>query len=294
MYSDGRVAAAAVGPDDARFDPPTLGLYGTSRPGTGSLATGLWVVGGLSESMLGHEAAPVLDDPTTADATRDEPASPVGDEFRLAATVRLDRVSSFLTSALTDAPAAAVELEYAADGWTFVSVTADDPDTFERALRTDATIESVERVSDETERRVYRVRGDLSAPVETDLDAGVFVEMCTLDCDGWHLRVRLAQRDALTGFVGDCRDAGFSPEVRRLAEVSGDAVPGTGMSGPQAALLSEAYDRGYFDVPRSISQAELAEGMDISSSGVSKRLRRATETLVASAVDTTSGRRSGV
>ncbi len=240
--------------------------------------------------MLGPEAVSTnADNTTNTDATHDAPEPTAGEPYRLAATVRLDRTSSFLVRTLEDAPGAAVELEYAADGWTFVAVTADDPDRFERALRADPSVEGVELVSSEADRRVYRVPGDRSPPVATDLDTGVFVETCTLDCDGWHLRVRLAERDALTGFVGDCREAGFAPEVRRLAEVSGDAVPGTGMSGPQAALLCEAYDRGYFDVPRSISQAELADGMDISSSGVSKRLRRATETLVASTVDPTSG-----
>lgn len=240
--------------------------------------------------MLGHETVSAPDDSTTPDATQDTPDAPVGDEFHLAATVRLDRVSSFLADALDDAPDAALELEYAADGWTFVSVTTDDPDRFERALRADATVDGVERVSAAETRQTYRVRGDLSPPVETDLDAGVFVQTCTLDRDGWHLRIRLSERDTLTAFVGDCRDAGFATEVRRLAEVSGDPAPGTGVSGPQATLLCEAYDRGYFDVPRRVSQAELAEGMDISSSGVSKRLRRATETLVANTVDAAGAR----
>ena len=240
--------------------------------------------------MLGQEAVTVPDDPTTIDPTCDAPAATaVGDEFQLAATVRLDRVSSTFAPALDAAPDAILEREYTADGWTFVSVVADDLDRFERALCADSTVEAAELVSAAEDRRVYRVCEDLSPPIETDLDAGTFVEACTLDCDGWHLRLRLAERDALTAFVGDCRDAGFSPEVRRLAEMTGDAVPGTGMSGPQVTLLNEAYDRGYFDVPRRVSQAELAEGMDISSSGVSKRLRRATETLVASAIDTTSG-----
>ena len=241
--------------------------------------------------MLGHEAVTVPDDPTTVDTTPDAPDTLVGDEFQLAATVRLDRVSSTLAPALDAASDATLELEYAADGWAFISVVADDLDRFERALCADSTVEAAELVSAAEDRRVYRVREDLSPPVETDLDAGTFVETCTLDADGWHLRLRLAERDALTTFVGDCRDAGFSPEVRRLAEMTGDTVHGTGMSGPQATLLNEAYDHGYFDVPRRISQAELAEGMDISSSGVSKRLRRATETLVASAVDATSGQR---
>ena len=241
--------------------------------------------------MLGHEAVTVPDDPTTADTIPAAPDTSVGDEFQLAATVRLDRVSSTLTPTLDEAPDATLELQYVADGWTFVSVAVDDPDRFERALCADPTVEAAELVSTAEDRRVYRVHEELSPPVATDLDAGTFVEACTLDCDGWHLRLRLAERDVLTAFVGDCRAAGFSPEVRRLAEMTGDVVPGTGMSGPQAALLSEAYDRGYFDVPRSISQAELAEGMDISSSGVSKRLRRATETLVASTIDTTAGDR---
>ena len=282
---------AAIGPVPVGLDAPMLALYRHPRTETASLASGFWTVGRLLPSMIGHETVPVPDDQTTADATPDAPGTSAGGEFQLAATVRLDRVSSFFAPTLGNAPDATLELEYAADGWTFVSVATDDPERFERALRADSTVEDVELVSAAEDRRVYRVRDDLSPPIETDLDAGTFVETCVLDCDGWHLRIRLAERDALAGFVGDCRDAGFTPEVRRLAEVSGGAVPGTGMSGPQATLLKEAYDRGYFDVPRRTSQAELADGMDISSSGVSKRLRRATETLVASTVNTTSGER---
>jgi len=45
-------------------------------------------------------------------------------------------------------------------------------------------------------------------------------------------------------------------------------------------LLENAYERGFFEVPRRVSEAELAEVLGISQSTVSERLRTAEHTLL--------------
>jgi predicted DNA binding protein len=241
--------------------------------------------------MLGHEATTVADD--ASPSTHAPPADPqtAGDGFSLVATVELSSPVAALSAAIEAVPDATVEPEYETDGWTFVTVETDRPDRFDRAVGAAETGPAVRRVDDGTSRLVYQVEGDLTGPARTDLEAGVFVESRTVTADGWLLRVRFADRDALTAFVDAGREAGVTPSVRSLVDTDRTAGSGTSVSPGDAALLRRAYDEGYFDVPRRASQADLAAEFGISSSGVSKRLRRVTETLVSDVVGPASGDR---
>ncbi|WP_227377496.1 helix-turn-helix domain-containing protein [Haladaptatus halobius] len=53
-----------------------------------------------------------------------------------------------------------------------------------------------------------------------------------------------------------------------------------GVSEKRKRLLRMAYQEGYYEIPRRISQDELAKNLDISTSAFSKRLRRDTEQLI--------------
>ncbi|MFB6224144.1 MAG: helix-turn-helix domain-containing protein, partial [Haloarcula sp.] len=50
----------------------------------------------------------------------------------------------------------------------------------------------------------------------------------------------------------------------------------------QQAALAAAHSEGYFEVPRGISQAELAKKLDISPSAVSQRIRRGMDQIIGS------------
>jgi len=66
----------------------------------------------------------------------------------------------------------------------------------------------------------------------------------------------------------------------RLSDDDDDGV--VALTEKQQELLAVAHEEGYFDVPRGISQDELADRLGVSKSAVSQRLRRAIGELCAS------------
>lgn len=74
---------------------------------------------------------------------------------------------------------------------------------------------------------------------------------------------------------------GLDPEVIRVYDpTSPDVDLSYGVTGPQREALVLAVERGYYDVPRRCTTAELAATLGISDQAVSERLRRGTATLV--------------
>ncbi len=53
----------------------------------------------------------------------------------------------------------------------------------------------------------------------------------------------------------------------------------------QREILLLAYEAGYFDVPRDITQDDLAERLDVTDSAVSQQLRRAISMLIAATLE---------
>ena len=71
--------------------------------------------------------------------------------------------------------------------------------------------------------------------------------------------------------------------VQQLYDADSDAdTDSTRLTGNQRDTVLTAYQLGYYDVPRGISQGELAGELDVSTSAISQQLRRATGQLIAS------------
>lgn len=63
--------------------------------------------------------------------------------------------------------------------------------------------------------------------------------------------------------------------LRRLVNDGRDATLDEGLTDPQREAFQTAYRMGYFEVPRSASQADVAAALGITASSLSERLRRA-------------------
>jgi len=59
------------------------------------------------------------------------------------------------------------------------------------------------------------------------------------------------------------------------------------MTATQWETLERAYERGYYDQPRKVTLADLAEEFDVTKSAISQRLRGAEGTLVAATFEAT-------
>ncbi|MXV62538.1 winged helix-turn-helix transcriptional regulator [Natronorubrum sp. JWXQ-INN-674] len=210
-------------------------------------------------------------------------------EGGIVAQLRLDNTALFLQPTLRRAPDVTVEPEY----WTtigtgrtlvFCTVYGDDFDGFEAALETDPTVADPVLADRYPDRRVYRVA--LTERAETFIAKTAEVGGRLLDLsssrDGWLVQLQFPSRDDLVAFNEYCRERDISVTVDHL-RVSDDEDDGVvALTEKQQELLAVAHEEGYFDVPRGISQDELADRLGVSKSAVSQRLRRAIGELCAS------------
>ncbi|WP_226479785.1 helix-turn-helix domain-containing protein [Natrinema amylolyticum] len=203
-------------------------------------------------------------------------------EGGIVAQLRLDHSALFLRPTLRRAPDVTIEPDYwttVEPGRTFVFVTVygDEFEPFETGLEVDPTVTDPVLVDRYPDRRVYRVTLTDRAVTFTSKTADVGGRLLDLSSsrDGWLVQLRFPDRERLVAFNDYCRERDISVTVDHL-RVSDDEDDGVvALTDKQQELLAVAHEEGYFDVPRGISQDELADRLDVSKSAVSQRLRRA-------------------
>ena len=99
--------------------------------------------------------------------------------------------------------------------------------------------------------------------------------------DGWLFELRATQHQQFSTFQEYCADHDLDVTLERLRQLSEtDSTTVDGLTDEQREALALAYDEGYFNDPRAIDQASLAEQLGISRQALSARLRRGYRTLV--------------
>lgn len=165
----------------------------------------------------------------------------------------------------------------------FFTGFGDDLAAFEDGLAADPTVAEPLLIGEHEDGRVYR--GELTERSRVGLrpfDASeAYVRAAKGTRDEWTVRLSLPGRDALVRFTRGCREAGLELEIERIGETGDETSHRFGLGAEQERILRLAYEAGYFEVPRGVSQTELANSLDLSTSAVSQHLRRATAELVA-------------
>lgn len=200
----------------------------------------------------------------------------------IVAEVRLEHPDLLLRPTLRRVPDVTVEPEYRttiADGRTvvFCRVTAPAYEEFEAGLAADPTVTDPVLIDRYPDRRVYRVEltERTITYVEKTAELGGRVLDIASGRDGWVVRLRFPAREDLVAFNDFCREHEISFRVNHLRTATDEAADLIGLTSKQQELLCVAFEEGYFDVPRGISQDELADRLGVSKSAVSQRLRRA-------------------
>jgi predicted DNA binding protein len=146
------------------------------------------------------------------------------------------------------------------------------------------SVEVVDRAGDES-----LVRADWVRPGDDLLGLVHRFDGAVLDAVGergtWTLRLRFPTREALSAVYRACADRGVTVDLRsvhgpRPAEDDRAAH----LTDPQREALVAALARGYFEVPRRATLADLAADLGVSDSAVSQRLRRGVAAVVAATV----------
>ncbi|SEM03409.1 helix-turn-helix domain-containing protein [Haloferax larsenii] len=192
-----------------------------------------------------------------------------------------------LSSFTTERPEP-LELEYQPTkdlGWDCMFVTAEggDVSSLLADLDSDPTVESAEYLGSIGEDHRFKVlisEGVPLVPPETTR-LGVRLISIQYDQNSWHVQMHLPVQSALHRVQSHYHDQNITFRVKRLHVArETDIGAETALLPGQREALVVAYQNGYFDVPRTESQSEIANRLGISKSGVSQRIRRAISRLV--------------
>lgn len=184
-------------------------------------------------------------------------------------------------------PTVTVELEreYALDPnhpVSFCWFRTADADELNRTLQTDGTVDAFDQIDAANGRLLYRIRRSDSDVIETYrtwLSVGGELLDRRSNRERWEVQMRFPDRDAFTTYHEFLETEGVDIEIHRLA--GNCRSNGRKQVTPsQREALAIAFERGFFEVPRETSLAELAQVLGISEQAVSERLRRGQARLV--------------
>ena len=161
----------------------------------------------------------------------------------------------------------------------------------ESTLDADETVEEYNRLLEDLDDEEWFYRITYAADVMS-------VCRCIFEHDGaildaqvsgrrWSLRLLFPQRALLSNSIEAIEQLQIPVDVLRMVEAgrNSDFEGAPALTDPQEEAVTEAYRRGYYDVPRKISLEELAAEIDISHQALSERLRRANKVLAGEQVE---------
>ena len=108
----------------------------------------------------------------------------------------------------------------------------------------------------------------------------------------WRIQVRFLDGSDISAVFG-AASAEFDATLNRMYEEWTGTGRTRGLSKIQRETLALAHKRGYYDIPRAISQEDLADELSISRQALSERLRRAHAHVIATWLFETAGEVSG-
>ena len=173
-------------------------------------------------------------------------------------------------------------------------VATDSEAAVEETLQDDPLVEEIVQLTRTPDRILYSVTWspEIDALVRAITDLGVDVPTAEGTANFWEFRLQFGDREQLSRFRRACRAEDIHIELLRVYSPMMPPVEGP-LSPEQADALTTAYENGYWDVPRGVTQAELAELVGISDNSMSQRLRRGVNVAVAELLYGPSGVPSG-
>lgn len=162
-----------------------------------------------------------------------------------------------------------------------VRVTVDEP-VEEVGLDASPAVPWWERVAD-GDGAAYVLELDVSAAGETvGACADGLVACETLAVSPGDVTLEVAgPQGAIADTVADYEDAGATVRLRTLRDVGAREQPLDALTDRQREVVREAFEVGYYDVPRSASTADVAAALDLDASTVAEHLQRAERNLIA-------------
>lgn len=176
----------------------------------------------------------------------------------------------------------------------YLWVTGAPLEEFERRGRADPTVDELELQARLDGGGLFSVDW---APLEGTFarrvieTAGVVLEF-EGSAERWNVKMRFEDRSE-TSELSAASDVHDVPlRVERIHDVTAPKIGQYNVTHKQREMLVLALERGYFEMPRQVTMAELADELDISTGAASERFRRGLTNLVSNSL--TIGRSAGL
>lgn len=159
----------------------------------------------------------------------------------------------------------------------FLWIAGDGLTGIETTLRDDPTVRAATPLDTFETAVLYEFdwNPDAESVVHAIPDAGVAVLNARGRSDTWEIQMRFADRNVLSAFRDECDENGIALVTQWTMHPEGPKGPRQhDLTPTQRDTLLAAFERGYFDIPRTISLDELADELGISHQSASERLRR--------------------
>lgn len=163
----------------------------------------------------------------------------------------------------------------------FIWVRAEELGAFERAVRSYPEVSTVERLERVEDGALYRMDWEVDSPMIHCMQrAGARIAEAHGTVERWKLTLWLDTGDDASSLLRCCQERDVPIEVDRLQSVAAAANGEEVVTSRQREALEAAYEQGYYEKPREISQRELAGQLGISAAALGTRLRRGTANIV--------------
>lgn len=169
-----------------------------------------------------------------------------------------------------------------------VRATEHERGVVETSIESDLSVGAVEYLAEREGGWAYRVTWDGHARrvVRAFTDEGVTVLSLRGRRGRWTFRLLVPDRESVGRMDEALAGLGCAAEWASISTLAGEPSRASVLTDPQRETLVEAFENGYYDIPRNVSSKELAERLGISHQALSERFRRAHERLVADSVGT--------
>ncbi len=169
----------------------------------------------------------------------------------------------------------------------FWKETDGDREHFERQVRADDRVQSLTDLDGRVGARLYYIEWavDINGLLSALHDHDILVEKGRSNADGdrWMFHVRAWDRAELSSFQRTCLDNDVPVDIQRMQHNPDgthlESVPKRRLTAKQREAVLTALREGYFDIPRGVSQTDIAEQLGISRQSFARRLKRAQRTV---------------
>ena len=174
-------------------------------------------------------------------------------------------------------------------------VTTDDPDAFESVIDDDPSIDDLRRLDTFDRATLYRAdwTDNTDAVIYAYTQVGAPILDASSQHDEWRIEMRFDDHERLEQFTHYCNEADIPFRLTKLHEIAKPhTVNAQGLTNRQYEALVTAHEMGYFS-SSTVSLADVADELDITTQSLSELLHRGYDTLIANTLVVTGPQDAG-